>query len=222
MNMTTTTTRPDLEPLPARMRHLPIDDRGYPVPWFVAWKDGKPEFRAADARKLVYAVREKRCWVCGEPLGRFITFIVGPMCGLNRVSAEPPSHFECGAWSARNCPFLSNANRKRREDDEINNATLAANSPGHAIARNPGVTLLWTTTSYRRFPDGASGMLFRIGEAESVQWYREGRLATRAEVEAAVESGLPTLMEMATSQSPEAVAELSRMKLELVKLYPVV
>jgi hypothetical protein len=35
------------------------------------------------------------------------SFVVGPMCGINRNSAEPPSHKECAQWSARNCPFLS-------------------------------------------------------------------------------------------------------------------
>lgn len=47
--------------LPARMRDLPIDDRGYPVPWFVAWVDGKPEFRAMDQEKFIRALREKLC-----------------------------------------------------------------------------------------------------------------------------------------------------------------
>lgn len=73
--------------IPARIQNLPVDPvRKFPVPWFVAWVDGKPEFRAADQRKLVIAIQEKRCWVCGEPLGRFMTFVVGPMCGLNRTS----------------------------------------------------------------------------------------------------------------------------------------
>lgn len=55
--------RPELEALPERMRSLPLDHRGYPVPWFVAWIEGKPEFRAMDADKFRRAIREKRCWV---------------------------------------------------------------------------------------------------------------------------------------------------------------
>ena len=30
------TYRPELEPLPDRMKRLPVH-RGYPVPWFVEW-----------------------------------------------------------------------------------------------------------------------------------------------------------------------------------------
>ena len=46
--------RAELEALPARLHFLPVDERGYPVPWFVAWRDGKPEFRAME---FLYRVR---------------------------------------------------------------------------------------------------------------------------------------------------------------------
>src|SRR5258708_35755545 len=119
------------EPLPSRMLSLPIDDRGYVVPWFVDWIDGKPEFRAMDGKKFVRAVREKLCWVCGERLGRYMTFVAGPMCGINRTSSEPPSHLECARWSARNWPFLSNPEMIRRIDEKIGGDM--SNVSGHAI-----------------------------------------------------------------------------------------
>lgn len=91
--------RPDLEAPPDRIRKLAIY-RGFPVPWFVDWvpasQDGGtvliPEFRAMDGEKLVAAINQRLCWVCGEGLGKFMTFVAGPMCGINRTSAEPPSH----------------------------------------------------------------------------------------------------------------------------------
>src|SRR5580692_7475343 len=102
------TTKVDMSTLPRRMTALPIDERGYPVPWFVDWIDGKPEFRAMDPRKFVRAIKEKLCWVCGQRLGVNVCFVAGPMCGINRTSSEPPSHRECAVWSAQNCPFLNN------------------------------------------------------------------------------------------------------------------
>src|SRR2546426_12752289 len=71
-----TTLFRSLETLPPRLRKLRVDARGYPVPWFVAWIDGPdgpetvPEFRAMDGRKFRAAVKQRLCWVCGEPLGR--------------------------------------------------------------------------------------------------------------------------------------------------------
>lgn len=220
----TATLRPELGVLPTRIARLPIDDRGYPVPWFVAWQDGKPEFRAMDGEKFVLAVREKRCWVCGDPLGAHVTFVAGPMCGLNRTSGEPPSHRECAQWSARHCPFLSRPQMVRREDETLNNATLVAESAGIALARNPGVALLWTTKSYRIFSDGHGKPLIRMGPAEVLEWYAEGRAATREEVAASVAGGVPALMDVARAQEahegPGAVKELLQQLSAYVRLYP--
>jgi hypothetical protein len=211
--MTETTLRPEIKNLPARMRGLKIA-RGYPVPWFVAWVDGangpEPEFRAFDPRKMAAAIRQKLCWVCGEPLGRFMTFVIGPMCGINRVSSEPPCHRECAQFSAKYCPFLSKPQMVRRED-----AFTEANfrSPaGVMIERNPGVTLLWTTKSYR-LSVREDGVLFFVGDPESLEFYAEGRDATRAEVNASIVAGLPALV--ALCKTSDDYAELVRLRRRL-------
>jgi len=187
----------NLDTLPKYMNDLPCDDRGYPVPWFVAWHDGKPEFRAMDNYKWIRAVKEKLCWVCGNRMGVHITFVAGPMCGINRTTSEPPCHLDCARWSALNCPFLSNPRMVRREDDVINNATTKERVGGHAITRNPGVAMLWTTRSYDVFNDGTGKPLITMGEPESVEWYASGRVATRAEVQESIDTGLPILEAMA-------------------------
>lgn len=204
--------RPDLPPVPERIAKLPVR-RGYPVPWFVAWPDGEgddkePEFRAMDPRKLVLAVKQHRCWVCGQRLGSWLTFTVGPMCAVNRISAEPPSHTECAEWSAKACPFLSRPHMRRRTDEQF--AAEARNAPGLMIERNPGVTLVWTTRGYRVVraprPAGGDGILFQIGEPRHVECYAEGRRATTDEVLHSVVTGLPRLLEAARQ---DAVAGLS-------------
>ena len=207
--------RPELGVLPKRLLHLPLDSRGYPVPWFVAWVDGEPEFRAMSPEKFERAIKERRCWVCGARLGSYKTFVAGPMCLINRTSAEPPSHHDCAEWSAQNCPFLARPNMERREDDVINNE-------GHgdgAILRNPGCTALITTKGYRVFRSAGSsaGWLIEMGEFERVEWFAEGRPATRAEVEQSVETGLPLLREMCErEESPERIAMAGA---ELVRAY---
>lgn len=188
-----------LESLPDRMKHLPSDARGYIVPWFVAWDNGKPEFRAMDPAKFVRAIREKLCWVCGGKLGVHVCFVAGPMCGINRTSSEPPSHLECARWSARNCPFLSNPRMVRREDERINNQSLRDKAPGIALTRNPGVAMLWITRQYEVFRTG-NGVLLQMGEPESVEWYVCGRPATRAEVLKSIDTGLPNLEAIARTE----------------------
>lgn len=188
--------RAELQDLPKRMTELPVDKRGYPVPWFVAWVNGEPEFRAMDQEKWIRAVKQRLCWVCGQSMGVYKTFVLGPMCGINRTSSEPPSHLECAEWSARNCPFLSNPTQVRREGEGIN----LVESAGFALARNPGVTLLWTTKTYSIFDDGKGKPLIHIGEPEHVIWYAEGRQATRAEILTSIETGMPALASLAMTQ----------------------
>jgi hypothetical protein len=184
--------RPELPPLPREMQHLPIDERGYPVPWFVHWpKGGKPEFRIIGPGKVEYALRGELCWVCG---GRFTNrrrfFVVGPMCCVNRISGEPPCHEACAVYAARGCPFLSRPHMVRRENDL---PPERVEQPAH-VDHNPGLAAVWKTRSFEvlQLDDG---VLFRMGEPESVGWYCEGREATRTEVYAALSKGIPKLIE---------------------------
>jgi hypothetical protein len=219
-----TALRPELEPLPERMRDLPVDARGYVVPWFVVWIDGPdgkiPEFRAMDGRKFARAIREHLCWVCGQRLGSYLCFVIGPMCGINRISSEPPSHLECAQWSARNCPFLSRPQMVRRESGPGADPKLVEhNVAGVMIERNPGVTLLWICRDYRVERDGKGGHLLRVGDPDRVEWYAFGRPATRVEVEQAVESGLPLILDVAKQQRG-GVEEVCRQQSKLELLFP--
>jgi hypothetical protein len=210
------TTRPSLPPLPLNIQRLPVDGRGYPVPWFVQWIDGKPDFRIMDGQKLVRAVKESRCWICGEPLlGRYRTFVIGPMCAVNRISGEPPSHRACAQFSAQACPFLTLPKAVRREAGLPEERSVA----GVMIPRNPGVALLWITKRFQPIK-APGGILFDIGKPEIVEWWTEGRTATRAEVLASIESGLPILEQAAQEEGPEAVAEIARRYQDALTLLP--
>lgn len=190
----------NLKTLPRNMKALPLDERGYPVPWFVDWQDGKPEFRAMDNVKWARAIKEKLCWVCGCRLGIHVCFVAGPMCGINRTTSEPPCHLDCARWSAVNCPFLSNPRMVRREDEVISNASMADRAAGKPITRNPGVAMLWVTRSFEVFNDGQGRPLISMGEPESVEWYAFGRKAKLAEVQESVDTGLPILEALARTQ----------------------
>jgi hypothetical protein len=50
--------------------------------------------------------------------------------------------------------------------------------------------------------------LFRLGAPSRIDWWAEGRTATRAEVATAIDSGYPILRDMARGDGLQAVAEL--------------
>jgi hypothetical protein len=214
--------RPDLPPLAERIAALPVDERGYPIPFFVSWIDGKPDFRIADSRKHSRCIKENVCWVCGQPLGKFKAFVIGPMCAINRTAGDPPAHLDCALWSVKGCPFLTKPKMHRRED-EISDA-CKGNVGGILIERNPGVSMIWTTKTYTPFPDGKGGVLMEMGEPEHVTFWREGRTATRAEIEESIRTGLPSLVACCEQEEPKdraaAHAELKARTARMMKLLP--
>lgn len=198
----------DRADMPDRIKRLPVDSRGYPVPKFVRWVDGVADFRLADTRWLHTALAARRCFLCGETLGRYMAFVIGPMCAINRVTAEPPTHLDCAQYACRACPFLTYPQRGR------NTAGLPADlkHPGGFMAtRNPGVALVWVCTTFRvqRATVGNEGLLIHLGEATAKYWYCRGRPATLPEVLESIESGLPFLRDIARKHDgPEGERDL--------------
>lgn len=212
---TTIAYRADLPERPQRMRKLPLDKRGYPIPWFVHRdKDGVPDFRIVRRNGISYAHINKVCWLCGGKLGRFAAFVIGPMCGVNRTVSEPPSHRACAAYAVRACPFMTRPLAGRNERGLENTVPPA----GVGLKRNPGVVLLWVTDIWQAInvPDGIDGarrgVLFKFGEPLEVSAWREGRRATRSEIDHSIATGIHALQEVADAEGGEAPAALARMR----------
>lgn len=227
--------RNGLPPRPPRLLDRPLSDKGYPVPWFVEYIDGVPDFRVMSAAKWARAVRARLCWICGQPLGKHLAFVAGPMCGVSRSSAEPPCHLDCARYAVQACPFLLLPNAHRREAHLPEGVTVL---PGHT-ARNPGVAMLWLTDSYRTFvvPDWIDvpnwlaklsggpiavrqgARLIEMGPPHVVEWWSEGRAASREAVKASIDDGLPKLLALAKQDGSEL--ELAARVTVLLKWLPI-
>jgi hypothetical protein len=160
------------------------------------------------------------CWVCGIVFQRQEprAFTIGPMCVVNGISAEPPAHHDCAAYSAQVCPFLTTPNMVRR-DRHLPPGT--ADPPGQMIRRNPGVIAVWvvgyTKPRMRREPDGP---LFEIGRPPLfTEWWARGRAATRAEVLDSMTAGLPALAE-ACQGDEAALSALDTAHAEALRYVP--
>lgn len=196
-------------PMPQRIAKLPVDKRGYPVPWFVAKDErGEFDFRVMDGEKLYRAVRERRCWVCGEKLGRYLAFTIGPMCAINRTSGEPPGHRECSEFSAQACPFLSNPDQKRNPKQFHGEVEGPG---GYLIPRNPAVAMTWVCEGYT-VQMTETGPIFKIEEPTEVIFFTHGRKAFQHEVFESIESGYPILYDMAEKEGRIAVDLLLSLK----------
>lgn len=211
-----------LPEMPPRIARLPRDSRGYPVPWFVHWADGVPDFRVIGLGKWAAAARFERCWLCGEPRGRNFTFVIGPMCAINRTSGEPPCHFDCALFAAKACPFLTRPKMRRNEKD-LPGERFASPGMSH---RNPGACGLWTTRSFRVIRGLAGEPLAEMGSPTTpVLWFCEGREAVREEVLDSMTSGMLILGEAADREATEeeraaAHVDLQRQFLKARELAP--
>jgi len=200
---------------PPRIAKLPRDSAGRPVPWFVYWKDGVPDFRVIGPGKVADAYYKRLCFVCGEPLGKFAAFVIGPMCAINHTSGEPPNHRDCALYSVRACPFLTTPRMHRRERDLPKDYDM----PGIGITRNPGVALVWITKTYRPL-NTPTGPICKFGEPVETLWFCEGRPATRAEIIHSIETGLPILRQLAQDEGPAAVKDLETRYNRMLALLP--
>ena len=205
-----------LPPMPDRMKLLKRDERGFPVPWFVHWQDDKPDFRVISPGKLGMAYRNGRCWICGGQMGVHRIYVVGPMGVINRVNSEPASHRDCAEFAARACPFLTKPRMRRNEKDLPEGRSIA----GVHLDRNPGCVALYETRRVSPFKAG-DGYLFRLGDPDRIDWWAEGRQATREEVLASIDSGYPLLLDTATKHDgPDGVKELTRRRDAAMRYLP--
>jgi hypothetical protein len=199
--------RIELQDMPARMKGRPFDHRGFPVPWFVTRKTdaGLWDFQVVEATRKDEAIRHRKCWVTGEPLGRAVAFVIGPMCIINRVSSDPPIIPEVAEWSARICPFLSRPLAKRPHFDGNQMDT-----PGLMVADNPGLCAVWVTRGYAY---GRTGLFRLLDDPVRVSWWRNGREVTGTEeAQAIYEARAEKLRQMAADEGSFALQEFERMK----------
>lgn len=188
----------ELTPLPPRIQKLATDERGYPVPWFVDWVDGRPEWNAISPRKWARAICEKCCWVCGRPFGTHLDFVIEPICGITRSASEIPCHRDCARWSIVNFSLLLQSPLPRRRDalpPEIQTVS------GILLRRNPGVMLEWTCRDYLVTQNGLRNYLIDLGKPSSLDFWLDRRRAEPAEIKISIQAGLLALQQTAQASN---------------------
>lgn len=103
-------SNPKTFPIPERMKHLPRDARGYPVPVLVLRDtDGKPHFAINDNDVWMHVVKNDLCAICGKPHDELRWFVGGPGSAFSPQGAyiDPPLHKECAEYALQVCPYLA-------------------------------------------------------------------------------------------------------------------
>lgn len=105
--------------IPPQLAHLKLDERGYPIPYFVPMISGKPNFRYQDPTKRNYCIYQKLCSICGANLRSDDNWIVtGPGGYKNQVTSDAPMHLVCAKFSMEVCPHIHFEKAERKEEVE--------------------------------------------------------------------------------------------------------
>lgn len=143
-----------MSPIPSFLSHLKTD-RGYPIPYFAAFVDGRVDFRMMDAKRQRVCMAYRKCAVCSKPLDEIAYLITGPLGLSNRVSSDTWMHKACAEFSLSACPHLAYLKHERREGD-MPSSTFE--SPG-MDANKPKEIYLVKTDKYRIISPASQGVL---------------------------------------------------------------
>ena len=110
--------------IPEYLAHLPVDKRGYPIPYFVPIVDGEAEFKYGDPHKVDICLKYNKCWVCGRKIKLPAYVITGPVGRKNNVVSDLPMHERCARYSLIICPHMYIEKTKRFTDDDEGNDML--------------------------------------------------------------------------------------------------
>lgn len=133
--------------IPEYLKHLKVNSKGYPIPFFVAYVDGKPDFRLLDARKQGYCIDQKLCAICGKKLFKnSYYFISGPEGYKNKIATDPAMHRNCAEYSLNMCPHLHIEKTTRRESG----LEKLHEQQGEIMLDKPPMLLLIKADSFKR------------------------------------------------------------------------
>ena len=161
-------------PVPACLRDLPLcPKRKLPVPFAAArYPDGTGEFSIINPVRVAICARQRRCGICGNPLGRWVAFLGGPRSAdpHNGAYTDPAMHERCAEASIGICTFIARPRTVRRS---LPIDVIPAGDPEGFIDDGDKAATGWVmviTRSYRvvKAParDGGTAALFLPGPHE--------------------------------------------------------
>jgi hypothetical protein len=156
-----------------RIKVLPRDSRGFPIPWFVKPEHDPPDFRVLRDNASFKAHNLNICWICGQSLGSFKAHVLGPMGALQRSTTEAACHKTCAEFAAVACPFIANPNMNRSP-----RALPEGTNTFEAELDNPTFFCIYVMkgAQHRYLSRQGNAPVWHLQEPVEVYWYRKGKL----------------------------------------------
>jgi hypothetical protein len=152
--------QPGQVPQPAGIAARPRDARGYPVLAISPWRDGVPDFAVTSPARILVCAVERRCSICGLPLGSGPVWRVVAADEAAAIAAdpagfengagtvEPPGHRLCMLYAAVVCPWLARPNARRSLDAEGVGLDVARGEARGAVDEIGGAVVAFETYEF--------------------------------------------------------------------------
>ncbi|WP_328366639.1 hypothetical protein [Micromonospora zamorensis] len=142
------TDRPDIPPSLAARPH--DARRGLPIPPVNIHPDptgggSHVDFTTINTTTSTRLAVERRCSLCGEPMGYWVAFLGGSRAAELMRYADPPGHPECMSAALSLCPHLALGRHRRARADRPGAGIIPPGSHGD----KPDRYLLGITRAYR-------------------------------------------------------------------------
>ena len=144
--------------------------KGFPIPYFATYrKDGTPDFKVVDEARRKNCAIHRVCWICGEALEYWVTFIGGPKSVDLRLFSDGPMHPECANDAMMICPFLLGQTDYGNNPDANKYDGIIQSDPHVSIAPTQMGILLTRKFSTILSRNGIN-WFFRPHTVKSVRW----------------------------------------------------
>jgi hypothetical protein len=140
-------------PMPPSLAARPRDGRGLPIPPVSILDDGTIDFTNINTLTGLELASQRRCSLCGEPVGRLVGFLGGPKAADVGAYADPPGHEACLRAACLLCPHLRYRRHTRRTDPP---GQPTAEIPPLFSGDKPEAYVLVTARGYRIVPHPAN------------------------------------------------------------------
>lgn len=161
--------------IPDCMKHLPLDSRGYPIPYFGATApDGTPDFRVVDPDRWVECVTGRKCGITGLPLGYEMAFVGWPNSILGRTFTDAPMIPEAAEYALKACPFLAAPKFGYAAMSSVEKQGGAVRVNPEMSTTRPEVFGMGITRSYLILHHGNSFVL-KAAQFRRISYWKHGR-----------------------------------------------
>jgi hypothetical protein len=158
---------------PENIKKLP-HFRGLPITaiTFVG-EDGTPNFKVIDNEKVRDCKDNKKCAICGQPLGWWIAFMVSEKEAQTRFIFESPNHEECLRYAFELCPWLYYSKAKYSDPETVKAdgmGTISSHPDRSTINERPEKLGLYLCRGY----DNVIHRGFRVCKvppAKKLEWF---------------------------------------------------